>query len=44
MKAYFCTCPGCGFEGDRIVSGNEVLKCKCDTVLEKQNEIGRAHV
>lgn len=36
MKAYFCICPACKFKGDRIVSGNDVLKCKCGTLLEKQ--------
>lgn len=36
MKAYLCKCPGCDFEGDRIVNGNEVLKCKCGDVLEKK--------
>lgn len=35
MKAYNCECLGCGFKADRIVKGNEVIKCKCDQVMSK---------
>lgn len=36
MRAFNFVCASCGEEGDRIVKGNEIVKCsKCESIMEK---------